>query len=130
MSKQPTSFRLGEMTRQQLDALVKVTGMNRVETISLAIDRMYREEFDVSKIALRAGIMPDDSKTMMADKLRIWIDTAMPEATGAQKVDQALLAWNAIHAVWGRSSKGFAESWGAGASAALKRQDERFELTF
>jgi hypothetical protein len=90
---------------------------------------MHREEFDVSKIALRAGIMPDDSKTMVADKLRLWIDAAMPEATEAQKVDQALLAWNAIHAVWGRSGKGFVESWGAGASAALKRQGERFKMT-
>ena len=37
-----TNIRLSVFTRQQLDTLSRITGMNRSEVIQTAIDRFYR----------------------------------------------------------------------------------------
>ena len=42
--KNPTSMRLSEMTRQQINELAQATGLNQTEIVSVAIDRMHRSE--------------------------------------------------------------------------------------
>lgn len=44
MAKQPTSFRLSDMTTRQLAELIAVTGLTQSEVMSTAIDRMYQQE--------------------------------------------------------------------------------------
>lgn len=44
MSKQPTSMRLPALTVRQIAELIAATGMTQSEVITIAIDRMYREE--------------------------------------------------------------------------------------
>jgi hypothetical protein len=48
MSKRPTSTRLSDLTTKQLSDLAGMTGLNQTEVISVAIDRMYREETKMS----------------------------------------------------------------------------------
>jgi hypothetical protein len=69
--------------------------------------------------------MPDDDKSTIAAKLRGWIDANIPNEPEPSKAEQALLAWNGIHAVWRRDPQGFAEAWGEHGPAAMSRQSKR-----
>ncbi len=40
----PTSFRLSNLSSYQLEQLVEATGLTRTEIVTLALDRMYRQE--------------------------------------------------------------------------------------
>jgi hypothetical protein len=42
--KQQINFRASGLTAQQLSKLIQLTGMNQTEVVSVAIDRMFREE--------------------------------------------------------------------------------------
>jgi hypothetical protein len=42
--KQQINFRASKITKDQIDALIVKTGMNLPEIVSIAIDRMFREE--------------------------------------------------------------------------------------
>lgn len=44
MTKTLISLRISDLTKRQIGDLQKVTGMNQTELISVAIDRMAREE--------------------------------------------------------------------------------------
>jgi len=78
-----------------------------------------------STIADRAGVLPTDSATTIAKKLKRWAEGCMPTATPAHVADQGLLAWNAIQTSWKRNDN-FAAAWGTGAAAALARQQARW----
>lgn len=44
MTKQLMSFRINDLTKQQLDELCKRLNETQAGVIALALDRMYREE--------------------------------------------------------------------------------------
>lgn len=49
MTKQPTSFRLSDLTTRQLAELISSTGLTQSEVMSHAIERMYQQEIKTMK---------------------------------------------------------------------------------
>ena len=50
--KQQVNFRAAKLTASQLATLVNKTGMNQTEVISVAIDRMYNKEIEMTPVTI------------------------------------------------------------------------------
>lgn len=44
MTRQQINLRIGDLTASQIDALIEQTGMTKTQVVTVAIDRMHREE--------------------------------------------------------------------------------------
>lgn len=65
--KQQISLRISNLTKTQIDDLGQSTGMNQTEIVSVAIDRMFREEtmkytVTVNKNGIEISSIPDCSQ--------------------------------------------------------------------
>lgn len=112
MTKQPTSFRLSDMTTRQLAELISATGLTQSEVMSQAIDRMHREEIPTMNIRKPdnihvefksldwqnavATMRPINAVRLLAKEIQALVEQNCPGETPQHKGRQAELIHNAF----------------------------------